>query len=190
MGRVVIGMDPHKHSATIEVMDDRETVLGGGRFGTDTAGYRAMLGCARRWPERIWAVEGCQGIGGHIAARLIADGEQVLDVPPRLSARTRMFATGQGRKTDATDAHSVALWSSPSDRRLSARTRSTSSCRSSATGRSPLIRVATSRSGADLPAQEGSRQGTPRASEGHRQHAHPAHRNRALRRCAAARRSR
>jgi hypothetical protein len=30
-------------------------------------------------------------------------------VPPRLSARTRVFATGQGRKTDATDAHSVAL---------------------------------------------------------------------------------
>jgi transposase len=56
MGRVVIGMDPHKHSATIEVMDDQETVLGGGRFGTDMAGYRAMLGCARRWPERIWAI--------------------------------------------------------------------------------------------------------------------------------------
>ena len=49
LGRVVIGMDPHKHSATIEVMDDKETVLGGGRFGTDTAGYRAMLGYARRW---------------------------------------------------------------------------------------------------------------------------------------------
>ena len=109
MGRVVIGMDPHKHSATIEVMDDQEIVLGGGRFGTDAAGYRAMLGCARQWPERIWAVEGCQGIGGHIASTLIADGEQVLDVPPKLSARTRMFATGQGRKTDATDAHSVAL---------------------------------------------------------------------------------
>ena len=30
-------------------------------------------------------------------------------MPPKLSARTRMFATGQGRKTDATGAHSVAL---------------------------------------------------------------------------------
>ena len=27
---------------------------------------------------------------------------------PKLSARTRVFATGQGCKTDATDAHSVA----------------------------------------------------------------------------------
>ena len=41
--------------------------------------------------------------------RLLTDGEQVVDVPPKLSARARVFATGQGRKTDATDAHSVAL---------------------------------------------------------------------------------
>ena len=41
--------------------------------------------------------------------RLLAAGEQVVDVPPKLSARARVFATGQGRKTDATDAHSVAL---------------------------------------------------------------------------------
>jgi transposase len=58
---------------------------------------------------RTWAIEGCEGIGWHIGLRLVADGEQVLDVPPKLSARTRVFATGQGRKTDATDAHSVAL---------------------------------------------------------------------------------
>jgi hypothetical protein len=68
-----------------------------------------MLRAVRRWPERTWAVEGCQGIGRHIAMRLIADGELVVDVPPKLTARTRVFATGQGRKTDATDAHSVAL---------------------------------------------------------------------------------
>jgi haloacetate dehalogenase len=68
-----------------------------------------MLAEARRWPDRMWAIEGCQGIGRHLANRLLADGEQVVDVPPKLSARTRVFATGQGRKTDATDAHSVAL---------------------------------------------------------------------------------
>ena len=57
----------------------------------------------------MWAIEGCNGIGKHIANRLLADGEEVVDVPPKLSARARVFATGQGRKTDATDAHSVAL---------------------------------------------------------------------------------
>ena len=109
MSRVVIGMDPHKRSATIEVMAGDESVLGGGRFATDAAGYAAMLARVRPWPERVWAVEGCQGIGRHLASLLLAGGEQVIDVPARLSARMRVFATGQGRKTDATDAHSVAL---------------------------------------------------------------------------------
>ena len=33
----------------------------------------------------------------------------MLDVPAKLSARARVFSTGQGRKTDPVDAHSVAL---------------------------------------------------------------------------------
>ena len=109
MSAVVIGMDPHKRSATIEVMASDEIVAGGGRYATGTPGCRLMLADARRWPERVWAIEGCQGIGRHIASRLLADGEHVAGVPPKLSARTRMFATGQGRKTGATGAHSVAL---------------------------------------------------------------------------------
>jgi transposase len=83
MSAVVIGMDPHKQSATIEVMASNEAVLAAGRYGTDAAGYREMLAAVRCWPERRWAVEGCQGIGRHIASRLIADGEQVVDVPPK-----------------------------------------------------------------------------------------------------------
>jgi transposase len=106
---VVIGMDPHKRSVTIEVMAGDETVLGGGRFATTAEGYRAMREYVARWPQRVWAVEGCAGIGGHVASRLLADGDAVIDVPPKLSARARVFTTGQGRKTDATDAHSVAL---------------------------------------------------------------------------------
>ena len=107
--RVVVGMDPHKRSVTIEVMDAEENVLGGGRFGTDMAGYRSMLDYLKRWPDRVWAIEGCSGIGRHVALRLLADHQEVVDVPPKLSARARVFSTGQGRKTDATDAHSVAL---------------------------------------------------------------------------------
>ena len=47
--RVVVGMDPHKRSVTIEVMTADETVLGGGRFATDTAGFKAMLDYVARW---------------------------------------------------------------------------------------------------------------------------------------------
>jgi transposase len=109
MGRVLIGMDPHKRSATIEVIDEREQVLARGRYGTDTDGYQQMLTAGRRFLDRVWAVEGCAGIGRHIAQRLVADGETVVDVPAKLSARVRVFDTGQGRKTDPVDAHSVAV---------------------------------------------------------------------------------
>jgi len=108
-GRVVIGMDPHKRSVTIEVMAPDETILGGGRFATDPDGFTALHEYVRRWPDRVWAIEGCNGIGHHVALRLLAGGQDVVDIPPKLSARARVFATGQGRKTDATDAHSIAL---------------------------------------------------------------------------------
>ena len=75
--RVVIGMDPHKRSVTIEVMTADETVLGGGRFGTDEAGFAAMADYVNRLRsavvDRVWAVEGCTGIGHHVAPRLLAD---------------------------------------------------------------------------------------------------------------------
>jgi hypothetical protein len=103
MGHVIIGMDPHKRSATIEVIDDREKVLAQGRFGTDTDGYQAMLKLGRRYPDRVWAVEGCNGIGRHIAQRLVADGELVVDVPAKLSARARVFAPAKdARPTPST----------------------------------------------------------------------------------------
>jgi hypothetical protein len=96
MSRVVIGMDPHKRSATIEVIDQHENVLAQGRYATDTDGCARMLAAGRRFPDRTRAVEGCAGIGRHIAQRLVADGETVLDVPPKLSSRVRDGRAGGG----------------------------------------------------------------------------------------------
>jgi len=106
---VIIGMDPHKRPATIEVIDERAVVLAAGRYGTDKAGYTQMLAAARTFAGRVWAVEGCNGIGRHLAHRLVHDGEVVVDVPPELSAQVRVFAAGNGRKTDEVDAHAVTL---------------------------------------------------------------------------------
>ena len=109
MAKVFIGVDPHRLSATIEVVDERETVLATGRFGTDKAGYSAMRKHVAGWPDRTWAVEGSNGAGRPLAQRLLADGERVVDVPAKLSARARLFDTGHNRKTDAHDAHAVAV---------------------------------------------------------------------------------
>jgi len=109
MTKVFIGVDPHKLSATVEVVDHREKVLATGRFGTDKAGYAAMRKRLAAWPERTWAVEGSNGAGRPLAQRLLADGEHVVDVPAKLAARARLFDTGHNRKTDAHDAHAVAV---------------------------------------------------------------------------------
>ena len=109
MTNVIIGVDPHKLSATIGVVDRQEKLLGSGRFTTDQAGYEAMRTYVKAWPDRLWAVEGSNGAGRPLAQRLLKAGEQVVDVPAKLSARVRLFDTGHNRKTDALDAHSIAV---------------------------------------------------------------------------------
>jgi transposase len=110
MSRVIVGVDPHKKSVTIEAVDEHGSVLARDRYGTDAAGYRTMVKYVRDlWPQHRWAVEGAQGIGRPLAQRLLAQGEVVVDVPAKLAARVRVFDTGNARKTDATDAHAVAM---------------------------------------------------------------------------------
>ena len=109
MARVFIGVDPHKLTATIEVVDKNETVVASGRFSTDKAGYAAMRRHVASYPQQVWAVEGSNGAGRPLAQRLLADGEHVVDVPAKLSARARLLDTGHNRKTDAHDAHAVAV---------------------------------------------------------------------------------
>jgi transposase len=110
MGRVIVGVDPHKLSVTVEAVDQEGQVLATGRFDSTSSGYRLMLNYVReQWPHHRWAVEGANGMGRPLAQRLLAQGETVLDVPAKLAARVRVFDTGNARKTDATDAHAVAM---------------------------------------------------------------------------------
>ena len=64
---------------------------------------------AADWPERTWAVEGAGGLGHLLAQQLLAAGEQVLDVQPKLGARVRLLAAGKTNKNDPNDARSVAV---------------------------------------------------------------------------------
>ncbi len=109
MGRVVIGVDPHKASNTLVVIDATEQVLAQQRFANDRAGYRQMKAFVRDYRDRVWAVEGARGVGAGLAQRLVAEGEPVLNVPAKLSARVRALGGGSGRKTDNADAFAVAV---------------------------------------------------------------------------------
>lgn len=109
MTAVMIGVDPHKRSNTVLVLDASESVLATRRFNNDRDGHRELKTFARAWKSRTWAVEGAHGCGLGPAQRLAAEGETVLNVPAKLSARVRALGGGSGRKTDDTDAYAVAV---------------------------------------------------------------------------------
>jgi transposase len=109
VSRVVIGVDPHKRIDAVVVLDETAAVLAREVVPHTSAGFRALMVLARRFPQRVWAVEGCNGVGKNLAHRLVAVGETVLDVSTRKSSLVRALATNSGRKTDDTDAYSIAL---------------------------------------------------------------------------------
>ena len=68
-GEVFIGVDPHKLSATIEVVDDRETGVGHGPVRHGQSRVRRDAQTRRRvHRERTWAVEGSNGAGRPVGA--------------------------------------------------------------------------------------------------------------------------
>jgi transposase len=109
VAKVVIGVDPHKRLNAVVVVNVRGEVLARCQFADSGQGFRELRTFSRQWRPRTWAIEGCNGVGQHVAQRLVAAGERVVDVSTRRAALVRVFAGGNGRKNDDTDAHSIAL---------------------------------------------------------------------------------
>src|SRR6266581_8252062 len=91
MTAVMIGVDPHKGSHTAVAIGAGEEPLGELRVDACPSQAGTLLGWAAAWPQRTWAVEGAAGLGHLLAQQLVAAGEQVLDVPPKLAARVRLL---------------------------------------------------------------------------------------------------
>ena len=113
---VLIGVDPHKATNVVAAVDEQGEVLGQESFPANRKGMRALERWAKGFPERRWAVEGAGGIGRPLAQKLLAGGEQVVDVPPKLSAKVRVLSTGNARKNDRLDATFTALAALRNDR--------------------------------------------------------------------------
>jgi len=109
MAAVMIGVDPHKASHTVVAISAAEEPLGEVRVRASAAQAQRLLAWAAAWPERTWAIEGAGGLGHLLAQQLVAAGERVLDVAPKLGARVRLLATGDTNKNDPNDARSVAV---------------------------------------------------------------------------------
>jgi transposase len=109
MAAVMIGVDPHKGSHTAVVISPAEEPLAEVRVRASAAQAEKLIGWAAVWPERTWAVEGAGGLGRLLAQQLVAAGERVLDVQPKLASRVRLLQAGDTNKNDPNDALSVAV---------------------------------------------------------------------------------
>jgi transposase len=109
MAAVMIGVDPHKASHTAVAIDTAEMPLGTVRIRASASQAARLVEWAADWPERTWAVEGAGGLGHLLAQQLVAAGERVVDVQPKLGARVRLLSTGKSNKNDPNDAQSVAV---------------------------------------------------------------------------------
>jgi hypothetical protein len=106
---VMIGIDPHKASHTAVALDENEQPLGELRVRSATNQVERLLQWAAPFSERTWAIEGAGGLGYLLAQQLVAAGERVVDVHPKLGARVRLLATGDTNNNDPNDARSVAV---------------------------------------------------------------------------------
>jgi transposase len=109
MAAVMIGVDPHKGSHTAVAISAAEEPLGELRVRACAGQAERLLTWAAAWPQRTWAIEGAAGLGHLLAQQLLAAGEQVVDVQPKLGARVRLLASGDINKNDPNDARSVAI---------------------------------------------------------------------------------
>jgi transposase len=106
---VLIGVDPHKAKNAAVAIDEHGELVGQVAFPANRGGIRELERWAKRFAEHRWAIEGASGIGRPLAQKLAASGEEVVDVPPKLSAKVRVLSTGNARKNDRLDATFTAL---------------------------------------------------------------------------------
>ncbi len=81
----IIGIDPHKGSHTAAAVVRDKVVIDTIRVNADRDQRARLLAWAAQFEPRSWAVEGATGMGALLAQQLVAAGEHVVDVPPKLS---------------------------------------------------------------------------------------------------------
>ncbi len=106
---VTVGIDAHKRTHTAVAVDEAGRQLGTKTTMTTTTEAHLEL---VRWGERLgtdrrWAVEDCRHLSRRLEADLLAAGEQIVRVPPKMMAHARDAARSYG-KSDPIDALAVA----------------------------------------------------------------------------------
>lgn len=102
---IVVGLDVHKQSVTAVAIDEAGRMLDEKAIavGSDELiGWAASLAS-----ERLWAVEDCRQLTRWLERQLLAVGEELVRVPPKMMAPERRAGRARG-KSDPIDALAVA----------------------------------------------------------------------------------
>jgi transposase len=101
---IVVGVDVHKHSLSAVAVDEVGRTLAeyAGPVDEQVLGWAQSVG-----DERMWALEDCRHVTRGVEAALVAAGERVVRVPPRLTAPQRRRNRTRG-KSDQIDALAIA----------------------------------------------------------------------------------
>jgi len=106
---MVIGVDPHKQSHTAVAADELGRKKAQKTVRARRDGHRELIAWARQACPggRTWAVEDVRHVAGGLVRELLAAGEAVVFVPPKLMAGQRRGGRERG-KSDPIDALAVA----------------------------------------------------------------------------------
>ena len=105
---VIIGIDAHKRSHTVVAVDEQGRQLAQRTVGTTSGDHLELVAWAAKLEEaRLWAVEDCRHLSRRLERDLLAAGERIVRVPPKLMANARNAARSFG-KSDPIDALAVA----------------------------------------------------------------------------------
>jgi transposase len=109
---VTLGIDAHKRTHTVVAVDPRGRQLAVKTISTNTKDHHLAV---LRWAQQLagegesllWAVEDCRHLSRRLERDLLAAGQAIVRVPPKLMAHVRDSARTYG-KSDPIDALAIA----------------------------------------------------------------------------------
>jgi transposase len=118
---MVVGIDPHKQSHTAVAVDGLGRKQAQKTVRARRAGHLQLVAWARQAAPggRLWAVEDVRHVAGNLVRDLLAAGEQVVFVPPKMMAGERRGGRERG-KSDPTGALAIARLALREDGQLTA----------------------------------------------------------------------
>jgi transposase len=106
---IMLGIDAHKRTHTVVAVDELGRQLGTRTTtATTSSDHLDLIRWAEQFgPARTWAVEDCRHLSRQLERDMLAAGERLVRVPPKLMAHSREAARTYG-KSDPIDALAVA----------------------------------------------------------------------------------